>query len=286
MSRLPDFLGIGAQRAGTTWLDALLRSHPALVLPARRKELHFFDLHHQRGPDWYAAFFAHAPPDARVGEITPRYLFEPAVPARIAALLPDVRLIAVLRDPVERAYSQYALTVRDEAYAGDFRRFLAEHPDALARGLYHEQLARYAERFAREQLCLFVFERVVRDAGAARAALARFLSVDPAGFREPTARAAQNAGGRVPAARGYAAARRIGQWLRDQGWDAPVQAAKALRVGRLFGTPRPLPPLDPGLRAELCSHFARDMARLESAFGLDLAPWRAASPPARQGPPA
>jgi hypothetical protein len=277
MSRLPDFLGIGAQRAGTTWLDALLRSHPSLCLPLRRKELHYFDEHHARGPGWYAARFAHAPPGTLAGEVTPRYLFAPRAAERIAALLPEARLIAILRDPVERAYSQYALTVRDEAYAGDFRRFLAERPDALERGLYHAQLARYSARFARERLCLLVFEEAVRDPARACRTLAGFLGVEAERFRPPEA--ARNAGGRVRLARGYATARRVGQWLRERDWDAPVELAKELGLARLFGTRQALPPLASDLRAELRGHFAADVARLEADYGLDLEAWRSGGEP-------
>lgn len=270
MRRLPDFLGIGAQRSGTSWLDALLRTHPALWLPERRKELHFFDRYHERGVDWYAAFFADAPRAALAGEITPRYLFEPRAAERIAGLLPDVRLLCVLRHPVDRAYSQYALTVRDEAYAGSFERFLAERPDALARGRYHEQLVRFAERFPRERLCLLRFEELAGEAAEARARLARFLDVDPAGFRPQAAQRARNAGGRLRFARGYAAARRVGEWLREHDLDRPVNAAKRLGVARLFGARAELPALDPALRARLWEHFAADAERLERDFGLTL----------------
>ncbi len=274
--RLPDFLGLGAQRAGTTWLDALLRGHPALWLPERRKELHYFDRHHERGAAWYAAFFARAPADRLAGEITPRYLYEPDAPARAAALVPGARLIAILREPVARAYSQYALTVRDEDYAGTFRRFLAERPDALARGRYHEQLVRWTARFPRERLCVLVLEQVVREPARARAALAALLGVDPALFPAAPDEGARNAGGRVRRARGYAAAVRVGTWLRERDWDAPVQLAKRLGVARLFGPRAPLPPLEPELRAELAPRFAPEIERLEADFGLDLSLWRGA----------
>lgn len=275
MKRPPDFLGIGAQRAGTTWLDALLRSHPALYLPGRRKELHYFDEHYDRGPEWYARFFEEAPADALVGEITPRYLFDEKAAERIASDLPDARLIAVLREPVSRAYSQYALTVRDEAYAGTFERFLAEHPDALARGLYHYQLSRYSERFPRERVCVLVFEDVRRRPAQALAELGRFLGVDPAGFDTQRAAGARNAGRRARFARSYAAARRVGEWLREHDLDAPVNTAKRLGLARLFGSGDPLPGLAPKERVRLREHFARDSARLAADFGLDLEAWKA-----------
>ena len=104
--RLPDFLGIGVQKGGTTYLHALLQQHPQVFL-ATPKEQHFFSLHWDRGVSVYASRFAAAEPRQRCGEVTPYYLFHPLAPQRIQALLPAVRLIVLLRDPVERLLSQY-----------------------------------------------------------------------------------------------------------------------------------------------------------------------------------
>ena len=274
MKRPPFFLGIGAQRAGTTWLDSFLRTHPALWLPTRRKELHYFDEHYDRGPDWYDGFFEDAPADAVLGEITPRYLFDPRVPERIARDLPEARLIVLLREPVLRAYSQYALTVRDEAFAGTFQAFLAERPDALARGQYFEQLTRFERHFPRERMCVLVFEEAVKDLERTAQRMADFLGLDPGGFEREALRTQRNAGGRVRFAKSYATARRVGEWLREHDLDGPVNAAKRLGLARLFGSKEALDPLEPRLHEELRGHFAEDMRGLEMHFGLDLGPWR------------
>ena len=108
---LPDFLGIGVQKGGTTTLQRLLEQHPQVYLPPC-KELHYFSLHYGQGEAWYQQQFEAAAPDQRCGEITPYYLFHPQVPARIHALLPEAKLIVLLRDPVERALSQVAHSMR------------------------------------------------------------------------------------------------------------------------------------------------------------------------------
>ena len=100
--RLPDFLGIGTQKGGTTYLHALLQHHPQIFL-ATPKEQHFFSLHWQRGEQWYADQFAQAESHQCCGEVTPYYLFHPEVPQRIKSQLPAAKLIVLLRDPVERA---------------------------------------------------------------------------------------------------------------------------------------------------------------------------------------
>ena len=104
--RLPDFLGLGVQKGGTTTLHRLLERHPSVFLPPV-KEVHYFSLHFGEGEAWYRNQFASAASGQRCGEITPYYLFHPEVPKRVHALLPTARLIVLLRDPVERALSQY-----------------------------------------------------------------------------------------------------------------------------------------------------------------------------------
>ena len=104
--RLPDFLGLGVQKGGTTTLHRLLERHPSVFLPPV-KEVHYFSLHCGEGEAWYRNQFASAASEQRCGEITPYYLFHPEVPQRVHSLLPKARLIVLLRDPVERALSQY-----------------------------------------------------------------------------------------------------------------------------------------------------------------------------------
>jgi hypothetical protein len=164
---LPEFVTIGAQRSGTSFFHRLLVGHP-LVRPAVVKELHFFDLHFAKGPGWYRRCFP--PPDrkdgrkALRGEATPSYLFDPRVPERMAETIPDAKLIALLRNPVDRAYAQYQM----EKERGTERRAFAKatHDEMageegfayLARGLYAEQLTRFAAFARRGRLLVLCSE--------------------------------------------------------------------------------------------------------------------------------
>src|SRR5258708_35856410 len=109
--RLPDFVIIGAAPSGTTWVARQLRLHPEIHV-APQKEVNFFeqDANFERGPDWYRAQFLRARSGQRVGEATPAYMMVPRAAERMAALIPDARLIAILRNPVDRAYSLYWFT--------------------------------------------------------------------------------------------------------------------------------------------------------------------------------
>jgi hypothetical protein len=193
MRLLPDYLIIGAQRAGTTSLHRYLVQHPGVRTMLRTKGVHFFDTSYGRGMAWYASRFPtklYAWYVARrhgvelvTGEASPYYLFHPHVPHRVAEHLPRVKLIALLRDPVQRAYSHYqhevargfetlsfeeAVEAEPARLAGEVERMTAEplynsfahqHHSYLARGRYHEQLATWRSLFGDEQLLVLSSER-------------------------------------------------------------------------------------------------------------------------------
>ncbi len=172
---LPDFVIIGGKKCGTTYLYHLLGQHP-LVEPAASKELHFFDALFEEGTEWYRQCFP-APrwEDGRrtiSGEGTP-YMSHPFAPERMAEVVPDARLIALLRNPVERAYSDYQQVVRkgretrtfEEAIGQEKRRPLDEvaRHGYLSRSVYIDRLLRWAEFFPREQLLVLKSEDFFED---------------------------------------------------------------------------------------------------------------------------
>ncbi len=194
MSRV-DFLICGAQKCGTTALDFYLRQHPLLCFPSK-KELHYFDddTAFAGGIPDYAAYHAWFAPKAQhqlLGETTPMYLYKPEVMPRIRAYNPDMKLIAVLRHPVERAYSQWNMfRARGESVVG-FREALEhelaimaapENSDAsgytcIRRGLYAQQLTRLWQHFPREQTLILRHERLLAQPEAVLARICDFLGM-------------------------------------------------------------------------------------------------------------
>jgi Sulfotransferase family len=209
---LPDFLVVGAQRAGTTSLHEWLARHPAVRFPRLGKGVHYFDTASQHSPSWYRAHFprraaiescrAEFGPTA-VGEASPYYLFHPAVPGRVRALLPDVRYIAILRDPVSRAWSHYLHEVRRGHETRDFVTALMEEPAALhkvapedleqrgfvsyehqhhsylARGRYSEQLERWFALVGRERGLVLVNHELFAPDGSGAGAVLDLLGLEP-----------------------------------------------------------------------------------------------------------
>ena len=183
----PSFLIVGAQRSGTTSLYRALVAHPR-ILPALRKEVHYFDFQYYKGEAWYLAHFPsrsrwwRGAQDVLTGEASPYYLVHPLAPERVAAFDPAMRIIAILRDPVQRAFSQYRHNrVRGDEPLG-FEEALDAEPKRLAldahwltvpphcysrghhlysyaeRGRYARHLAHWLQTFPAEQMLVVAAE--------------------------------------------------------------------------------------------------------------------------------
>ena len=247
-------------------------------MPANVKEVEYFNRHHGRGPGWYEAQFCRCQAKAR-GDVSPQYLFDPACPDRIADLLPGAKLVVSVRDPVQRAYSQYKHWVQETAYSGTFDDFLSDHPGAVGRGMYFELLSRYLDRFPAEQLLVVVFEEMVEHPTEVLPQVFAFVGVDPsyvpAGVGTPV-----NTSG-VPRFHGaYVRAKGLSNWMRDRRAGRLVALAKRSGVGRLLQAPTsdvpPFPPLPVATARDLARTYADDVAALSQFLGRDLsAVWSA-----------
>lgn len=207
---LPDYLVIGTQRGGTTSLYKYLVMLPAAGR-ALTKELRFFDLNYERGPEWYRSRFPsersrralkrRSGLDLVVGEASPDYLFHPHAPRRAAALLPSARLVVLLRNPVDRAYSHYwhqrsrgheelsfeqALDREPERLRGELEKVLGDeryvsyerhHHSYVARGMYRDQLLAWMELFPRERFLIERSEDFFADPGAVLGRVADFVGL-------------------------------------------------------------------------------------------------------------
>jgi hypothetical protein len=209
MRLLPDFLIIGAQRSGTTFVYSNL-ARQSCIAPALTKEVHFFDVYFEQGTRWYQRFFPlrmraaaermrHRP--YLTGEASPYYVFHPHVPSRVARVLPNIKLIALLRNPVDRAYSHYQHERRRgfetlsfaEAIAQESARIEHEaermlkdeqytsynhqHYSYLSRGIYVDQLERWMRVFPSEQLLILRSEQLYAEPAATIGQVMSFLGI-------------------------------------------------------------------------------------------------------------
>jgi hypothetical protein len=190
----PDFVGVGAQRAGTSgWYAGAIRSHPGVVeAPDRGKETHFFDRYwtEEPPPDFaerYARLFPR-PAGSITGEWTPRYMHDPWTLRLLAEAAPEARVLILLRDPLERYRSGIAWAIERSRQRGLEQPNIASVGDAIARSLYQRQVERAFELFGRERVLVLQHERCVADPVAEMQRTQRFLGIEPAADASPRLR--------------------------------------------------------------------------------------------------
>lgn len=176
--RGPDFLYVGTSKAGSTWLFNTLELHPQVYL-ASSKGLYYFDQHFDDGQAWYLSQFADMADQQVAGEISHSYLSSTQAPERIAALNPGMRLLVCLREPVDRAFSDYLDLVKNGQHDGSFETALERFPRLVDRGRYATHLARYGDRFPRNQLHIQLFDDLRADTQGYADGVFAFLGVAP-----------------------------------------------------------------------------------------------------------
>jgi hypothetical protein len=299
---LPDFFVIGAPKAGTTALHAALAHHPQLYM-SPVKEPKFFlcegpppnqggpgDAHSYREWIWrsddYERLFDAAPPHALRGESTPFYLADPTAIERIRHRLPEARLIAVLRDPVDRAYSNWAHLWADGLETIDsFMDACAEEETRTAAGwapfwryletgLYGRQLDHLYSVFPREQVLVLRYKWLVDETPRALDTVCRFLGVEEGVLDSAPA---QNVGTYVPPTRTTRLLQGVMRGGAAVGRHFPPQVWRKASIPLLWliqRTPEHRPELPPEQRAALIEYFSDDITLLEDLTGWDLAQWR------------
>lgn len=305
----PNFLVIGAEKSGTSSLYRYLEQHPQVSTGSIKEPLFFAAEGGQLsypGPDGqtmyraassrtvtniedYEALFEDAPTGSAVGEASPMYLYSPEAPARIRHHLPDARLIAVLRQPVDRAYSAFLHRVRTGTEPlTDFRAAFEDEERRLregwglglhyrSRGFYHAQLSRYYELFDRDRIRVYLYEEFDADPVGVARDIFRFLGLDDA--FEPDVSVRYNPAG-VPRNRVVAAlvrgAKPVGILLKRR---LPFEVRKRFR-DRLYAKP---PMLSAELRRELTGVYREDVVRLQGLIGRDLSAWLDPVPASKVG---
>ena len=263
---LPTFLGFGVQRAASTWLHNCLSEHPDVFVP-EKKEIHFFNAHYENGIGWYERHFDSQTGETAVGEITPSYLHAAPI-ARVRDCLPDVRLIVILRDPVDRAFSAYRLLNRQ------FDGMTFEEACNSSRGAYLTNLSLYAERlrevydlYPRQQVGVFLYDEVSSEPDRVLAEIFRFIGVDCT-FRPASLQTRPN---RIIFPKLTRFIERAGM-----GWSLSlVKASPAGDMIREWSRRKEQTKVeDHKFRNELRARFVDDIDALEKLLQRDLSIWR------------
>ena len=265
---LPTFVIVGAQKSGTTTLHDLLGQHPQ-VWVSDPKELHYFDKRHARGLEWYAEQFTPSAGEQAWGESTPFYLYKDRARRVMVDSLPDAVFVAVLREPVARAYSHYwfsrskqvePIASFSEAIAAEPAR-LAAKPDGqpargsyLDRGRYLRQLKDLTDRVGRDRLLVHLTDDLRTDALGVLRRTCRFLGVDEESVSDIEVRDLNSYAHRTVNSESGAAL------------PSGVAETGALPAGSY-------PPIDPSVDRDLREVFRSENERLAEWLGRDLSAW-------------
>ncbi|QEC68562.1 sulfotransferase domain-containing protein [Panacibacter ginsenosidivorans] len=195
MNNQLDFLVIGTQKGATTWLYECLKEHPQICLPADKKEIEYIGgkIFQEKGTDWYFSLVEHAKQNQLKGDVSVEYMWDPSSPSLVKELLPDVKLIASLRNPADRAISAYYWYLRKNLLPSDKNiletfqylktcylegRRDVQGVDIIERGMYHTQLARYTALFQPQQILVLLYEEIKEQPGKVLEQIYNFLNID------------------------------------------------------------------------------------------------------------
>lgn len=288
----PDFLVLGAYKSGTTALHHYLRAHPEIFIPERKEPNYFAFVDAVepfedpvartsiRSSDEYNRLFAGARTNQKLGEVSPAYLTIPSACARIAQMAPDARLIAVLRNPIDRAYSDYLMYRRrgeehEESFLDALRRqserLRSVDPTAhyITTGLYFAQLARYFETFDHSQLCVLLHEELSGDRDRVLRDLFAFIGVDPdVAIAEQEASNVSGVPKGLPLRLAYGFRNRFRDQLRPL-----VPSSLKRRLDASLERRLTREPMEEEARAWLRDVYRQDVERLAELLNRDLSSW-------------
>ena len=298
---LPNFLIIGAAKSGTTALYTFLKQHPDIYM-SPRKELRYFSNFPAEKSDAppgfvhkdvdtlseYESYFDGVTDERIFGESSPMYLYTPGTAERIQETLPNVKLLAILRNPVDRAYSAYTHALREwKEPAGSFQEALALEPERIRAGwgmlwhytragLYHEQLSRYFKIFDPQQICVALYDDLISDPSALLRHIFNFLGVYP--DFEPDISSRPNVSGFPKNERLHNFMKRL--FLEDNLIKRISQAIVPEKIRRramikLRGANLEKRELPPDIRSQLKDQFRADIEQLQGLIGRDLSHWLA-----------
>jgi Sulfotransferase domain len=280
IQKLPTFLILGAQKCGTTSLYSYLSQHPEVYMSVP-KETNFFNIHYEQGLEYYwNTFFSGWDDQKAIGESSPPYFFLPYIPHRLAEAIPGVRMVVILRDPVQRAFSHWwmntnfgleslsfknaisfslTLSLEDAAKAVMCERFY------LQAGYYAEQLERYLKFFPRKQFLVIFSEDLKHDPETTLKKIYDFIGITDEAMPEDTVNRFETAGP-------FAA--KLRSFLRSISMDnvIPPKMGSAVRRFLMAAGDKP-PTLDDEMRMWLVQHYRPFNRKLQEMLNADLSSW-------------
>lgn len=279
-----DFLGIGVQKAATTWLFQCLKEHPEIRVPELRinKEINFFNRNYIKGYTWYHRQFTFGP--WKTGEYSPLYFPDKNVAERVYRYNPEIKLILSLRNPVDRAYSQHLHEIRQNRIPGSLYRFgeaLKYNPTYIEQGKYATHLECWLKFFDLHKIHIILYDEISSQPATVLRELFSFLSVN-SDFQPALLNKRENFAHTYRSRALFRVMTRASKWLQKYVGRSGTDMIRATKIPSLLRTFNEVefdetlvPPLSEDQLNCLRDEFNEDIQRLESLVGKDLAHWHA-----------
>jgi hypothetical protein len=283
-----DFVGIGAAKAGTTWLAACLSEHPQICM-SDPKEVNFFCEKHtwpttptnyDKGEEWLRQRFSHYEPEQIRGEFSVCYLVDPVSPSLLHRHFPNTKIIVSFRNPTEGLYSFYYSVSKRYAVPNSFGKFLQEYPDFMDYGRYYEKLLRYMNYFPKEKIHIILYDDIQKQPRIVLKNLFSFLDVED-NFEPHTLSTRRNQRQGVHSIALRNAVGKTVDFFRTN-----PNVAGATKLARRLGADRVVdwiqqinledqefPPMDGSIRQKLVAYYAPGNSKLADLIGRDLRSW-------------
>lgn len=293
--KYPDFIGIGAMKAASTWIFTCLNEHPEICM-GETKEIHFFDQLHdyRKGVEYYSSFFNHCNSNKIKGEFTPSYIHREGAAQRIYHCFPQIKLIACLRNPVNRAYSEYRYAVQQKgklSLYSSFKEAIERDLPFREKGYYYQQLKEYFDLFPAENIKVMIFQHLKKNPTEFIQEIYSFLDLDNAEYIPSTVSHRRNVTGsqsvryKIPGIAPilYWLKTRIrknslvGRWIRNSGLQSVLR--EFVRNNRKIVKHKDFdkqntPSLSTETREKVYHIYRRDISNLEQLLDRSLDSWR------------
>lgn len=274
--RLPSFFIVGPPRTGTSWLYEILRPHASL--PAVSKEIRFFDKHFHRGLKWYLAHYKNDAAAGPMGEIAPTYFASPEARERIAAIVPESRIVCIFRNPVERIISLYRLKLAYGMIRSKIEDAIEHDPEFMATSRYAGHLKLWQKSFGTERVMVGLYDDLHDNPQDFVGAVADFVGIPRFSVSQEQSGFVHNSDGMTHPRSHFRArtALMVADWFKSRQLDRLVVEFKRSRLRKLVHGGGPsFEAIKPELTKRLYERFRPEVESLEAMLQRDLSSWKA-----------
>lgn len=271
-----DFVAVGPQKTGTTWIYEMLRKHSKLCFPRNVKETMFFDKYYDQGIRRYQSYFQHAEEGQTLAEVAPSYFDHQEIPCRIHKLNPQCKILISLRNPTERTFSLYCHHLQKGRVPKDFSQATKRMPRILESGHYSRFVPLWLEMFSREQVLFVLTDDIKAQPSRVLQKICNFANVSTDSLPNDINLSKKVNQASMPKFRSLARfATNTAERLRALQLDKAVEVAKKVGLKRVYsGGEGNIPRITPDERQFLSIYYENDVRYVENLLNRPLPTWR------------